>query len=212
MKIQTLPVGAFESNCYILESGDASLIIDPGADADRILHELKGPPVAFLLTHGHIDHLSALPQLCAAWPEVPVYLHAADLAWAFGPLNGLPPYYEALGRPPEQARALPELRWSAGPFAFEILSTPGHSPGGVCFYDEKALALFTGDTLFEGTVGRTDLPVSDARALSDSLLQLARLPPETNVHPGHGNATTIGRELKNNFFLAAAARRNTAGG
>lgn len=207
MRIETFPVGPFESNCYLLEEQGACLLVDPGAEAARLITAAPSTPTAILLTHGHADHVGALPELTAAWPGVPVLLHAADLVWVFRPETAIPPYYDAL--PPGSVRIAPLAtgRWAAGPFVLEILATPGHTPGGVCLYVPVAAAVFTGDTLFEGTVGRTDLPGSDPRALSESLRQLTRLPEDTRVYPGHAGATTIGRELATNYFLAGAARK-----
>jgi glyoxylase-like metal-dependent hydrolase (beta-lactamase superfamily II) len=207
MRIQTIPVGPFESNSYIVEEKGSCLLIDPGADAGQLIAAVPSVPVAILLTHGHADHVGALPRLHAVWPEVPVFLHAADLAWVFRPATAIPPHYAALS--PEEVRILPlpPGLWAAGPIALNVLPTPGHTPGGVCLYHADGAFVFTGDTLFEGTVGRTDLPGSDSRALSVSLEQLARLPPDTKVYPGHGEATTIRRELETNFFLSGAARR-----
>lgn len=207
MRVETIPVGPFESNCYLLEDRGARLLIDPGADADLLIARAAPAPAAILLTHGHADHVGALPALCAAWPGVEVFLHAADLAWVFRPETAIPPHYDALRPGSVRISPLAPGPWSAGPFVFEVLAAPGHTPGGVCLYAPGAAAVFTGDTLFEGTVGRTDLPGSDPRALSESLRRLASLPEETRVYPGHGEATTIGRELATNFFLAGAARK-----
>jgi len=208
MTVHTLTVGPFESNCYLVEEKGFCLLLDPGADAEQVIRATPSVPVAILLTHGHIDHISALPRLHAVWPETPIFLHAADLAWAFQPTNAIPPYYESVHLKAGRVLPLPAAQWAGGPFVWTLLPAPGHTPGGVCFYHSESASVFTGDTLFEGTVGRTDLPGSDARALNDSLQLLAALPPETRVYPGHGASTTIARELTNNFFLSAAARRN----
>lgn len=206
MILSALPLGPFETNGYLLEKDGARLLIDPGAEDPRLLPSGETAPVAVLLTHGHIDHIGAVPRILEIWPGVPVFLHAADRAWAFEPANGMPPFYEPVRLDPGRVLPLPDDRWSGGPFAFDILCAPGHTPGGVCYHDPVEGVLFTGDTLFEGSVGRTDLPGGDARRLTESLRRLAGLPPGTRVYPGHGPATTIGRELSRNYFLAAAVR------
>ncbi len=209
MKIRILPLGAFEANCVLVSDDEGlTLVTDPGADADDVDSELTrhGLKVgAYLLTHGHVDHVSALTDL---WRrrQAPVLIHPADAAWAFTPANAIPPY-PAPARP---AGPYPEVAdnsvFTFGGLTFRVLSTPGHTPGCVCFYFEKEGVLLTGDTLFEGSVGRTDLPGGNGRTLADSLLKLAVLPPAVRVIAGHGEETTIGNELQNNYFMQGAAR------
>lgn len=208
MHIETIPVGPYEVNCYVVSAGGAAAVIDPGAEAGTILEYLRGQrltPAAYLLTHGHQDHVSALPELVAAQPA-PVLMHAADQRWAFTPRNIIPPFYVTPGTAPATLRAVTdgEELLIAG-MKFRVVFTPGHTPGGVCFYAADDHALFCGDTLFQGSVGRTDLPGGDGRVLAQSLKRLQPLPPETRVFPGHGAATTIGAELRNNLFFRTPA-------
>ncbi len=210
MKIELITVGPFDVNCAVVW-GDAkrALIIDPGFDAPLIQSclDANGLSVAaYLLTHGHADHINALAELHAVHPA-PVYLHAEDERWAFGPNNQIPPHYPV---PTKPAADFPTLGkndlnfsnpWKIADLNFQTLETPGHTPGGVCYWFKDENICFTGDTLFKGSCGRTDLPGGDGRILAASLKKLAKLPPETRIIAGHGDETTIAHELKTNFFL-----------
>ena len=210
MNVTRIEVGVFESNCYLLTGGGSeALLVDPGADAPLIRSEIEAAGVrmaAVLLTHGHIDHLSALDELLREQP-VPVYMHPLDQAWAFGPTNGYPPFYPASARAPADLRPLTDGQaLELAGMRCVVIATPGHSPGGVCFHFPAEGELFTGDTLFQDTVGRTDLPGGDPRVLAESMKKLARLPGPTRVRPGHGPETTIAAEILHNYFMTAAAR------
>jgi len=210
MNVEILPVGPFEVNCAIVW-GEAkqALVIDPGHDAtdiEAVLRQNGLTVAAYLLTHGHADHLCALAELHAARPA-PVYIHAEDYKWAFGVQNQIPPYYPVPGKPatefihPETSRD-----WTISDLRFQCTETPGHTKGCVCYYFEQEKVIFTGDTLFKGTCGRTDLPGGDGRILAQSLKKLATLPDDVTVYPGHNESTTIGYEKKTNFFMQQAAR------
>lgn len=214
MKIQCLATGAYHENAYLVEvGGGKAVVVDPGADAPRILSALRAMGAelaAVLLTHGHLDHISALPALLAAAPA-PVRISAADAAWCFTERNSLFPYAPVLAPPATLAADLADgaaLRF--GDAEFRVLATPGHSPGSVCFLLEGPAggpaALFAGDTLFAGSIGRTDFEGGDDAAMAASLRRLAELPPETRVLPGHGPATTIALECRRNPYLAVACR------
>ncbi|MGE4488756.1 MAG: MBL fold metallo-hydrolase [Kiritimatiellales bacterium] len=209
MNTEIIPTGTFDENCAVISNGREALILDPGYDADQIETILRknGLTVAaYLCTHGHADHLNALAALHKNHPA-PVYIHADDHRWAFSPQNQIPPYYPVPEKPdadfihPETSNA-----WKIGGLDFQCLETPGHTPGGVCYYFEKEKVLFAGDTLFKGSCGRTDLPGGDARTLSRSLKKLAVLPDDITVYSGHGDATTIGHEKLTNFYMQQAAR------
>lgn len=206
MKIETITVGPFEVNCYLAwdSATRRAVVVDPGADAPLIAGRLRaaGLTVAvYLLTHGHVDHISALAELMEAFPA-PAVLHPADARWAFASSNRLEPFYPAPRRPAAAVTFPENLQMPAGAWDCRIIPTPGHSPGGVCYYFPAEHRLFTGDTLFQGTVGRTDLPGGDTRTLSDSLQHLRGLPPETRVYPGHGANSTLAAEYASNPFLA----------
>ncbi|MFA6174526.1 MAG: MBL fold metallo-hydrolase [Kiritimatiellales bacterium] len=210
MNVEILSVGPFEVNCAIVWGGaKQALVIDPGLDAADIEAVLRGNGLtvaAYLLTHGHADHLCALDELHAARPS-PVYIHAEDFKWAFGAQNQIPPYYPVPGKPatefihPETSKDL-----KIADLSFQTLETPGHTKGCVCYYFEEEKVIFTGDTLFKGTCGRTDLPGGDGRILAQSLKKLAALPGDVTVYPGHNESTTIGYEKKTNFFMQQAAK------
>ncbi len=202
MEIRTLPVGMLEVNCYLLWHPRTShaLILDPGDETDVILdavRQLRLDVRGILLTHTHVDHIRGVGVVAVAL-GVPVWVHAADLPMYRSPLNALPPWLPAAADLPEPVAQPPQVEG----LPFTVIETPGHSPGGVCFYFAGAGVLFSGDTLFQGSVGRTDLPGGDAAALQCSLARLLReLPPETRVLPGHGPETTMAAEAASNPYL-----------
>jgi len=208
MHIETIVVGPYEVNCYIVSAKDGAeaVVIDPGAEADAITQALcvaRLTPVAYLLTHGHADHIGGLEQMLAAFPA-PVCLHADEKSWAFNKRNALPPFYFPPSTPPADLRTVgdgEELHYAG--LTVRVIATPGHTPGGVCYFMEKEQTLFSGDTLFQGTVGRTDLPGGDGRVLTQSLKKLAVLPPATRVYPGHGPDSTIADEQRTNIYFRA---------
>jgi hydroxyacylglutathione hydrolase len=205
MEIETVVVGPFETNCFIAWNAQhEALVIDPGSDAELITAFLQRHRLAvraYLLTHGHVDHVSALAAVHRSAPA-PMAMHGDDAKWAFGEANQLPPFFAPPHSPDGEIVILGDGdRRTDGTFESVVLWTPGHTPGSVCFHFPNEGVLFAGDTLFAGSVGRTDLPGGDARALSRSLAKLAALPDETRVFAGHGPATTIREEKQSNFFL-----------
>jgi glyoxylase-like metal-dependent hydrolase (beta-lactamase superfamily II) len=203
-RIVTLANGAFAENCYLVAdatTGDAA-IVDPGEEADRFLARLgrEGWTLrAIWLTHAHVDHVAGVAAVRAA-TGAPIWLHpadrrlydrAADQARAFGLSFDAPPA-------PDHAFAAGEAV-AVGGLRFDVLHTPGHSPGGVCLAGHGVV--FVGDLLFAGSVGRTDLPGGDADTLLASIRNtLYALPDETVVYAGHGPATTLGAEKRSNPF------------
>ena len=194
LQIHTLPLGDYQTNCYILhqEGNRDCLVIDPGYEPEIILSHLseKGLTLqAILLTHGHFDHVGAVREL-AAQTDCQVYLNPKELAMppmlTAGPLYYTNTYGEG-------------DRLDIADISFRVLETPGHTPGSVCLVAENNL--FSGDTLFRGSCGRTDLPCGDHRAMTESLKRLAALREDYNVYPGHGSNTTLAREQKTNPYL-----------
>lgn len=205
MKVQSIVVGAFGVNCYVVtDDARRALIVDPGADTEsvaQVIERQRLTVMAYLVTHGHMDHVSALADLAGLYPA-PIAMHPKDAAWAFSDRNEMLPHYAEPVRPPRIERALEDgQNWEDGLFRYRVLATPGHSPGGVCFHFPDQQVLFTGDTLFAGSVGRTDLTGGDDALLNASLRVLAGLPDATTVFPGHGPETTIGQEKATNPFI-----------
>ena len=206
MQHEILTVGAFEVNCVVLWADPAQAwIVDPGADAELIRDCLRRHHLQvghYVCTHGHIDHISALDDLLTTHPA-PVWMHADDAAWAFTALNRLPPAYPNTPHQPTtlQTNLADGSRLTGGGLEARIIGTPGHTPGCICLYFEPAQLLLTGDTLFAGSVGRTDLPGGDGRELTRSLTKLRILPEPTHVICGHGPTTTIGAERQTNPYL-----------
>ena len=194
IKIRTLPLGAYQTNTYLVweENSPTCVVIDPGYEPDTILDEAKklGKEItAVLLTHGHFDHVGGVREL-AAETGCPVYLHEAELSMppqmTAGPLFYTNTYGEG------------DFVEAAG-LSFKVLHTPGHTPGSVCLLCENAM--FSGDTLFWGSCGRTDLPGGSWATIRKSLLRLADLSGDYNVYPGHGDATTLSFERKMNPYM-----------
>ena len=197
----TFPVGPYAVNCSIVHTEkDDVFVIDPGAEPETILAclgDAKLRPTAILLTHGHFDHIGAVNALQAAFPGLPVYVGEKDVPVLTHPMNQCPPDYPPI-RKPSDIRIADS---GNGPAGIEVISTPGHTPGGVCYRFKEDARLYSGDTLFAGSVGRTDFPGGDMATLMRSLERLKDLPDDTTVIPGHGPETTISDEKLGNPFL-----------
>ena len=209
------PAGAFAANCYVVAPapGEECVIIDPGQDAERGIEELLDrfnlQPIAVLLTHGHIDHMWSVAPVCGA-KGIPAYIHPDDRELLSDPGKGLSlmAKQQFMGgmtfSEPDDVKALEDgAIVTLGGLDFTIGHTPGHTPGSVTFRSgaEDLDALFTGDLLFAGSIGRTDLPGGDHQQILHSLARTLTLPDETIVLPGHGPQTTIGAERQTNPFL-----------
>lgn len=202
-----IATGPLAENCYLLWEGANAWIIDPGADPEEIEAEVTARalnPVAIVLTHGHFDHLGALDALLRRWPDLPVVMRSEERDWAFThPANQYPPFYFHQQAPASLVEAGETFAY--GGLEARLIPTPGHTPGGQCILVEKGVPsplCFTGDTLFQGSIGRTDLPGGSFAQLNASLRRLAEtLTPETTLLPGHGPATTLERELRLNPYL-----------
>jgi len=194
MNIITLPLGSYQTNCYITwaEGADSCIVIDPGYEPETVFAEVKrlGKTVAaILLTHGHFDHVGGVRWL-AMETDCPVYLHPAELS--------LPESFTAGSLLYTQLYDEGDVLKLAG-LSIQVLHTPGHTPGSVCLLTEDAL--FSGDTLFMDSCGRTDFPGGSGTQIRKSLLRLAALEKDYRVFPGHGPATTLAEERKYNPYL-----------
>ncbi|WP_408006747.1 MBL fold metallo-hydrolase [Pseudalkalibacillus sp. A8] len=213
MEWKQLTVGPVQANCYLLWNGQReALIIDPGSEADRINQEIEGlglKPVAILLTHAHFDHIGALDEVRSRW-KAPVYLHKEELKWLGNPdLNGSSffPMVQSVVMNEADHVLKGGQDLEVGSFTFKVLHTPGHSPGSVSFYFKESDLVVSGDALFMGSIGRTDLPGGDHKLLLKSIHnQLLSLDEETLVLSGHGPSTTIGDEMNSNPFLNGFSR------
>ncbi len=206
MERRIMPLGAIGANCVILwEDPAAAWIVDPGAEPEAVnaFLDKKGlTPALVLLTHGHFDHIGALDGLLARFPDLPVHVGPGDVPMIGHPQNAWPPDYEAVTKPASLVADLVDgATLAAGGLTMRVIATPGHTPGGACFLFADQKLLLTGDTLFAGSCGRTDFPGGDSRQLNASLRRLAALDPELTVVPGHGEPTTIAREVATNPFL-----------
>ena len=198
-------LGPIGTNCYVVrasQAADEAVVIDPGGDAADLrleLARLGGRCVAILVTHGHWDHLGGVAEL-AEGTGAPVYMAEDERALLENLPDLVPPGTPARSYTADRFLAGDETLELAG-IRFETLRVPGHSPGHLAFHAEDSL--FSGDVLFAGSVGRTDLPGADHDTLVESLRMLTeRFPPETVVYSGHGPPTTVGAELARNPFLA----------
>jgi glyoxylase-like metal-dependent hydrolase (beta-lactamase superfamily II) len=205
MRVRRLTLGPLDTNCWLVDDGEGGplLVVDPADEAQVILESLGGATVeAVVLTHGHFDHLAAVAEVLRATGST-LLVHEADApnitsaAGTGGAMFG----FDVVSPPAE--RVLKEGDGiSFGTASLEVLHTPGHTPGSICLYAPGHL--ISGDTLFAGSVGRTDFPDGDMSAMRRSIARLAGLPDETRVYPGHGPETTIGRERRVNPFLPRA--------
>jgi len=212
LDVEMLTVGPVAENCFLLRrsGSDKALIVDPGEEAEKILAalgDMGAEAEAILITHCHFDHIGAVAPVAAA-TGAPVYCPEIEVPilrdiMAFVPWEGFGPFdsYEA-----DETVAGGETLELAG-LQLDVVFTPGHSPGHVTYAVRGEAAIFSGDVLFQGSVGRTDLPGADGPTLLASIgTLLDSFPDETVVHPGHMGSTTIGAERATNPFLGSLAR------
>ncbi len=203
--VDRLILGPLDTNCWIVSDGAGGpiVIIDPADDADAVLATVGDRRVAaIVLTHGHFDHIGGVRGLVET-TGAPVLVHAADADAVTSPERSGATLFGFDVSAPAPHRLLEDGdRIEAGALGLQVLHTPGHTPGSISLVCLGHV--FTGDTLFAGSVGRTDFPGGDPRAMRASIARIALLPDETLVHPGHGPDTTIGRERRLNPFFPRA--------
>ena len=208
MYIENVFVSASAANCYIIcdeASGDGA-VVDPGDFTERLVQAIEKSPVKklkyILCTHCHFDHISGVGRLKERYPDALVAIGAGDADGLSDRIIGL---FDVFGVPYFPSKADLRLRSgdtiALGGIRFKVLETPGHTAGGVCYYCESENLLISGDTLFCGSIGRTDFPGGSIEVLKNSLEKLKKLPDETAVYPGHNGETAIGDEKKYNPYL-----------
>ena len=208
MEISVLRLGEIVTNCYIFreENGKKCGVIDPGDQGEMVAAWLKGrelEPEAVLLTHGHFDHILGIPGLRKEWPSLPVYCHPADL----GEGDAARVFGQSFPTVRSFGNVLPYREGDTVTVAgcsLEVLETPGHTPGSVTL--RAGNVLFTGDTLFAGSMGRTDLPGGDEGQIMKSLRRLSELEGDYEVLPGHEKPSTLEQERESNYCMRMAMR------
>ena len=204
MRIQNLVLGMVATNCYFLLNADTKemILVDPADEAEAIeekVNAMGGRPVAVLLTHGHFDHIGAALQIARAF-TIPIYASETEDGMLADTSLNLTAHFTGHSLSFHADRLVhdgDELELLG--YKWKVIATPGHTAGSVCYYLPEEEVLLSGDTLFQDSYGRTDLPTGSSRALVDSVLRkLFILPGDTMVYPGHGEPTTIGYEAQNN--------------
>lgn len=198
--MRTVELNFLSVNCYLLydDKTRKAIIVDPGSSEDLIFEAVSDEkiiPQGVILTHAHVDHISAVPEVAAKY-NIPVWIHPDDVPIYFSPDNALRPWMDTAKGLPQPVKDCP----MAG-LDFQVIHTPGHTPGGICLYFPGEKFVITGDTLFRGTYGRTDFAGGDERAIFRSIREkLLTLPEDVIVYPGHGPSTTIKTERNNPLF------------
>ncbi|ANC77852.1 hypothetical protein ABE65_014010 [Fictibacillus phosphorivorans] len=208
MKWKKLTVGPVQENTYIIYNNlNEAVVIDPGSEGKRIIQtieSLKVKPLAILLTHAHFDHIGAVDDVRERY-NIPLYIHKKEADWLSDTKKNGSKYFgqSITAKPATHILTNTDNTLKIGNFSFEVLTTPGHSPGSVSYYLKSSGAVFSGDALFAGSIGRTDLHGGDQDVLINSIHEkLLHLPEETMVLSGHGPETTIGMEMDSNPFLS----------
>jgi len=204
MIVKIVTTGVVYENCILIfnEKEKEVMIIDPGADPEKIEKEINGyKPKLIVATHGHIDHVGQVGYLKSKY-DIPFYMNENDIFLLNQELfPGFKKLLNATECPEPDVTIKEGSTIKFGRFDFYVIDTPGHSPGSVCLYDMNYQILITGDTLFKGSVGRTDLPGGDEEELAKSLQKLLLLPDETEIIPGHGDISVLKEEKVSNYNM-----------
>ena len=206
--IETFALGDWQTNCYLVTAADSTdcWIVDAGFDPQPMIAAIRKQnlsPTHILLTHAHLDHIGGLEPIHNTWPDIPILIHDAETTYLTDPVNNLSAMWGQPVIAPQSTGTLThgQTLTLAGQI-FEVRHTPGHSPGGVTLYHAPSNQALVGDTLFASGIGRFDFPHSDGATLMRSIHdQLMTLPDDVRIYPGHGPASTIGRERATNPYL-----------
>lgn len=209
MHIETFVLGDFQTNCYCVRINAVQkecILIDPGLHPFTMIQYLQKHhlvPEAVILTHGHIDHIGGVEQVRKYWPQTKVYIHKDDAAMLTDPNENLSALAGTIFQTrPAEVLLERQTEIKIAGLEFEIFYTPGHTPGGICLHNASEGIAFVGDTLFAGSIGRTDFPGGDYDQLIEGIqTKLLILPETTKIYSGHGPVTTIRNEKRNNPFL-----------
>lgn len=205
MQVLRYSLGELQACCYFLIQNSSCIIVDPADEAAFILEELQRRKlrlVGMIATHGHFDHIGAVGEIQASLVEsrytCSLYINKDD-QFLIERLNETAKHF--LGHDPRflkprEAKNIAERTYTIKNFTFQVISTPGHTPGSCCFYFKEEKIIFTGDTLFKSGIGRYDFSYSDKKELKKSLRRILTLPSDTTVYPGHGEATTVQEEAR----------------
>ncbi len=205
MTVTLLFPGSFAANCYLLEDNGEVVIIDPSASAASILRkvqEMGAKPTAILLTHGHFDHIMSIDTLRQYCPDLPVYIHEGDAPMlSDGQKNGFSLFFDQdkTYNPADKLLKAGDII-KVGDATLEVIHTPGHSPGSVCYLCREDGILITGDTLFADNIGRCDLWGGSHTTIMESLKRLRGLDGSLTIYPGHGNDNKLSKALDNAFY------------